>query len=630
MKKAPTRKLLPPHKVSAKKGKKKETKPRETEKQKNTEQDVKIDDQKNENKKKEEKKIDKSAKDGENEIIKETPKYEPKVVEKKEIKPKLVVDYSKATIASFCDIEDLNLEEYIFNDVPISTFDGIVNLKNAKVICVKNALFTSFKFTKKMPNLKKVSFENSPISLKMHYRIMVLYAFGSQIEEIDGKPVDPKEKSIFQTFDDKTNEMISEYLYQGGIIFKNIDHELIEEIKHRINIRSLNPLDSDGDSNKIANSLFFSYFWNQNDYNNAIPKENQYKPLNNISSKMESVIQTVETQMYDYKILQLNSPEIQIKSPGNYPLNIIENAINNLNQEIEKYQNDGCSKYDEDLQTDYNQIKDELNSIKQQILSNPKGLNFPVQKLLQNVKRIYDKQHGIMHFVQKLNAQNNSLIEMISPLNSNNIYDSVLHCLNKGNVYLVLLEKMFILDYLQDFMKCCQESSRKYHELNNVIENISQSFNSIIGFTRDIINNYESIKNYYISAPKYSDMESSLDQAKSQFFNQVFLNSYDKIHDFNKNERIESKYQYQETKQKIDKLNEYMSEISLFQGKNNNASYFVQDVVSNGEETLIYKYQDSREPYLNKLNELISKEEEQDEEIKALLAQCKELNINVD
>ena len=235
-----------------------------------------------------------------------------------------------------------------------------------------------------------------------------------------------------------------------------------------------------------------------------------------------------------------------------------------------------------------------------------------------------------MHFVQKLNAQNNSLIEMISPLNSNNIYDSVLHCLNKGNAYLVLLEKMFILDYLQDFFKYCQESSRKYHELNNVIENISQSFNSIIGFTQDIINNYESIKNYYISAPKYSDMESSLDQAKSQFFNQVFLNSYDKIHDFNKNERIESKYQYQETKQKIDKLNEYMSEISLFQGKNNNASYFVQDVVSNGEETLIYKYQDSREPYLNKLNELISKEEEQDEEIKALLAQCKELNINAD
>ncbi|OHT11792.1 hypothetical protein TRFO_18690 [Tritrichomonas foetus] len=141
--------------------------------------------------------------------------------------------FLSSTIASFHDIENFEQEEFDFTNVPILTFDGVSKLVNASSIFVKNALFTSFKYSVRLEKLKKVDFSGSPISLKSQYRVMVLFAFGNQIEEIDGKMVTPEEKSIFEQLDNDTHKLISSYVNNGGILMKEINNEFIEEIQKR-------------------------------------------------------------------------------------------------------------------------------------------------------------------------------------------------------------------------------------------------------------------------------------------------------------------------------------------------------------------------------------------------------------
>lgn len=143
------------------------------------------------------------------------------------------VAYDPTAISSFYDLDNYELEVYDLKNVSFLSFDGVTNLTNANSIFITNALFTSFNYTQIMPKLKKCSFSGSPIYFRTHYRLMILLAFGEQIEEIDNTPVTNLERRIFNHFNKETIQLLSDYVHKGGLIMQNVDEKFVEELKQK-------------------------------------------------------------------------------------------------------------------------------------------------------------------------------------------------------------------------------------------------------------------------------------------------------------------------------------------------------------------------------------------------------------
>lgn len=253
------------------------------------------------------------------------------------------ISYDPSAVSSFYDLENFELEEYNLKDVPFLTFDGIENLSNASSIFITNALFTSFNHTTKMPKLKKCSFAGSPIYFKTHYRLMILLAFGEQVEEIDNTPVLNIEKHIFNHFSKEIIELLSDYVHKGGIIMQNIDENFIEGLKQKQG--PLPQFDIPVKQVPLKN-IYYTPFLTKSDIDQFLFKETSENEKNLKESdetsdekEQRNLISTIENEIFDsqsqnklsssstfYKVFDQN----EIKKAEDTAFNFINEALNKI------------------------------------------------------------------------------------------------------------------------------------------------------------------------------------------------------------------------------------------------------------------------------------------------------------
>ncbi|KAK8877971.1 hypothetical protein M9Y10_004734 [Tritrichomonas musculus] len=341
--------------------------------------------------------------------------------------------FNPFSISSFCDLQDFDLDEYILSDAPFLTFEGISNLRNAKRIFVKNALFTSFKYTSKMPNLKKCSFSGSPVFYKKNYRIMILLAFGEQIDEIDDAKVTFQEKQIFKCFNDESLQLLSEYIQNGGIITQNIDEKLIEEL----NLRKNNPAPHFclPIKSKPLNHMYYTPFLNETEIRQLIDKEirNIYlEKSSEIIEDKEQLFLLSKIQNEVFNLTNQNKLLNQFKSNEIFSKNDIEN--------IEKV---AFSFITDALNT----IKNQLQESKQQISSFEIDNNYSCyfyKSVMNILVEAYQKTDTIL---EKISLKEYSLSSAIK------IADSYYNILNRKSSFIP------IFNFLQE----------NYHQLINLL-----------------------------------------------------------------------------------------------------------------------------------------------------------------
>lgn len=403
------------------------------------------------------------------------------------------IAYDPSSISSFHDLESFELEEYNLKDVPFLTFDGITNLTNASAIFVTNALFTSFKHTSKMPNLKKCSFSGSPIYFRTHYKLMILLAFGEQVEEIDNVPVSNADRRIFRHFNEESIQLLSNYVRSGGIIMQNIDEKFIEELKQKEYLPKfelpikLNPI----------NHLYYTPFLTKSDIDQFLAKEisqneKNLKESEEVKNEKEQryLITSVENEIFD--------PQNQNKLPSRTDLvkvcdkndiqkaednafNIIRNELTKILQQLQdskkqvpKFEGDNfyLSLLYQPILNIIEEAIDKTNSMLASLDSKSRSFSF-INKSVKSYYTIFQKSCGfspIINFLQESYFQLVHSLESYSsifiPDELRKVEDPQIRFLLKGDIASNIPKLSEIIDKMED------QDKKKMLLENSVIEKI--------------------------------------------------------------------------------------------------------------------------------------------------------------
>lgn len=479
------------------------------------------------------------------------------------------ISYLPGAISSFFDIDKLDLDEYSFSDSPIIDFNGINRLTNAHSIFITNALFTSFKNSTILPKLKKCSFSGSPISIRKHYRLMILFAFGNQIEEIDKIPVSEQEKKIFDKFDTDSQKIISNYIQKGGIVMRDFNNDLLLEIKRK----QIQPPEIGVPVGQSPTSVSsFTSFLSKTDLCeyiniNHIPSKSvehqkeQRELLVNIEhdlfkdllprqSKLTTIcnqdeINQVETEAFsiiktcfDQIISELHSKSEMIEkvnsinnfssfsAPVLVRINECISSINNLSVSLSNKSFDSLSQtvshsfISKKRQNCYSMIESSLlkyiNTLSDQIIQFKQALNpdisfkkhFPISG---SPNRSFFAIYPPVQKVEEKSNESSQYYQNIEPQ-----IQQVFQIIQKAKIYLTLISKCPLLTYFCQLHQLCSESygvfsnisvDQSHSKSHNLIMNM---FTQLLDFNKSVIDNYENIGKLHSYLPNYSEIESRI------------------------------------------------------------------------------------------------------------------------
>jgi uncharacterized protein YukE len=142
-------------------------------------------------------------------------------------------EFAGSEITTFDDIPNKFLLEYSFTDCPLSSFRGLslANFPNVRQVHTRNALFASFKdCLGDIPKLSAISLVGLPVTEYPLYRTMAVLAFGYQVAEIDGAPVDQKDAARIREVD--RDGSIARFVRHGGVLrtFDGTTAKTIEQL----------------------------------------------------------------------------------------------------------------------------------------------------------------------------------------------------------------------------------------------------------------------------------------------------------------------------------------------------------------------------------------------------------------